>query len=224
VSPEDNPFEEQTLLRVNPETQAREEFKLRPLTLVRDGSRYTPAEDRYVPTVAAPQDAAPQVVREPAVPQTPATPATGVAPESAPPVMPRPAPPGPAPRRPVDLPGVPVAPDEQDPTWFQPPQAPGEVLPGALRGSDDALAHPEREPDPTDHPGERFVPSVIGAQAAPQQPGAQEEHAERVDPAIGEETGQAKPPVAPPEEGEWSWAEEVGSPEAPTHDTTEDGG
>ena len=62
--PEDNPFAEWTLLRVNPDTQAREEFKIRPLTLVPDADRYTPAEDRYVPTLDAPQEAAPAQKQE----------------------------------------------------------------------------------------------------------------------------------------------------------------
>jgi hypothetical protein len=109
-----------------------------------------------------------------------------------------------------------------DASWLRQAAAPGQVLPGQLDGSDDPPPDPANWPVEAQHPEDaRFVPSVVGAQAAPQTPGAQEEHAEAVDPQIGEETGQAKPPEGPPEEGEWAWAEEVGSPEAPVHVETE---
>ena len=218
--PEDNPFEEQTLVRVNPETQAREDFKIRPLTLERDADRYTPAEDRYVPTLVAPEDAAPAQAQEAAIPPpTVAAPGSRGAPTApepppAPPVSV--APPGPNFRQPETPRGMPE-PSEERQSWVQEAEAPGRVLPGRLEGSNEPAPHPERHPDPKPAlPDERFVPSVIGAQAAPQTPGMQEEFAEAVDPRIGEETGQAKPPAGPPEEGEWAWAEEVGDPEAPT--------
>src|SRR5438270_9482660 len=84
--PEDNPFEEQVFIVSNPETGAREEHRVRPLSLMRDGRRYTPAEERYVPPVRAPVEAAPSPVREPAAPEeTATTPATNIAPQASPP-------------------------------------------------------------------------------------------------------------------------------------------
>jgi hypothetical protein len=205
--PQDNPFEEQEFVFINSETQAKEVHKMRPLVLARDDRTYTPAEERYVPTVGVPKEAAPAQTQEPAVPQAAmATPASGAAVEPPPPAVP-PVPPGPVMRQ-----------GAQEPqSWVREPQAPGQVLPGRLDGSDE----PAPEPAPTETAGERFVPSVVGAQAAPPTPG--EEHAQydrpgqggAVDPDIGEETGQAKPPAQPPPEGEYARAEEVGSPNAP---------
>lgn len=218
--PEDNPFEEQVLVLQDPQTGQRQEHKVRPLTLVADARRYTPAEDRYVPTVDVPKEAVPAQTREPAVPPaTMAAPPTGVPVAEPPPPAVAPPRPGPQVRRAEPLSGTPQPEERQ--SWLQEPQAPGEVLPGRLDGSDDVP-----EPPPAERPGpalpdDRFVPSVVGAQAAPQTPGTQEEHAEAVDPAVGEETGQAKPPTGPPEEGEWAWAEEVGAPDAPVHNETE---
>jgi hypothetical protein len=217
--PEDNPFAEWVLLRVNPETQAREEFKIRPLTLVSNSDRYTPAEDRYVPTVDAPQEAAPAQRQEaataPAIVAGPisSAPAAAPAPPPAPPVSEPP--PGPP------LRGTPATPDDTR-SWLATPEAPGQVLSGHLDGSNDVPDRPERAPEPTLAPAERFVPSVIGAQAAPQTPGAGEEFAALVDPEIGEETGRARPPVEDAPAGEYARAEEVGTPDAPTRPTQDE--
>jgi hypothetical protein len=103
-------------------------------------------------------------------------------------------------------------------SWTE-PERPGEVIAGALSGSDDQGAREAHAaPDPTRGPDGRFVPSVVAAQAAPQTPGQVEEHAARVDPRVGEETGAAKPPSQPQPEGEYAQAEEVGSPDAPQAD------
>lgn len=221
---EDNPFEEQTLLLTNPETGQREEYKVRPLTLERDARRYTPSEDRYVPPLV-PQEAVPAQKKESSLPEASATtPAAGIAAQAPPPAVP-PVPPGPQMRRSQESrSSVPQPPPEPE-SWIQDPKVPGEVLPGRLDGSDEGAPDPARQPEPSG-PDERFVPSVVGAQAAPQTPGQSdsEEFAEAVDPAIGEETGRAAAPAGPPEEGEWAWAEEVGAPDAPTHAETEDSG
>jgi hypothetical protein len=216
--PEDNPFEEQTLLLTNPETGSREEFRVRPLSLERDGARYTPAEDRYVPTVGVPKEAVPAQTQERSVPSpTAETPASGAAVQPPPPPA-APLTPGPEMRRAVEpLRGAPAPPPEAPESWVQQPQAPGAVLAGRLNGSNEPAPDPEHAPEPSG-PDERFVPSIVGAQAAPQTPG--EEFAEAVDPAIGEETGQAKPPTQDPPQGEYARAEEVGSPDAPTNDET----
>jgi hypothetical protein len=110
------------------------------------------------------------------------------------------------------------------------PVAPGQVLRGNLGGDDQlspeaqalAAADPVNEPPPS-------APPSIAAQAAPPSPGSappaatvtgttEEEHAGVVDPEVGEETGQAKPPVGDAPEGEFGQAEEVGSPDAPEHE------
>lgn len=209
---EDNPFEEQTFLFINSETQAREEHKIRPLTLARDDRTYTPAEERYVPTLDVPKEAGPAQRQEPSVPTaTVATATSGAAAEPPPPAV-APVPPGPVMRQGPEPPPGPQS-------WVQEAQAPGEVLAGHLDGSDEPAPDPARMPvEATGGPDERFVPSIVGAQAAPQTPG--EEFAEAVDPNIGEETGQAKPPNQPAPEGEYAQAEEVGSPDAPTNDET----
>lgn len=208
--PKDNPFEEQEFVFFNSETQGQEVHKMRPLTLARDDRTYTPAEERYVPTVGVPEGAVPAPRQEPSVPTaTVATP--GAAAEPPPPPVP-PVSPGPVMRQGPEPPPGPQS-------WVQDPQAPGQVLPGSLDGSNEPAPDPARMPvEATGGPDERFVPSIV-AQAAPQTPG--EELAEAVDPRIGEETGQAKPPVQPPPEGEWAWAEEVGDPDAPVHNETE---
>lgn len=228
--PEDNPFEEWTLVRTNPETQATEEYRVRPLTIVKDSDRYVPDGDRYVPTVDAPSDSAPAPTQTQArAPEPVASPAssgstaTAAVPPAPAAVAPQGAPvpglrtaPTPAPRTepPRTLSG-----EESGQSWTAPPEAPGQVLPGALGGENGDVPQEvaTAAPDPTNAPtsDQRFVPSVVGAQAAPQTPGQFEEHAERVDPNVGEETGAARPPVAPPAEGEYASREEVGSPDAP---------
>jgi hypothetical protein len=215
--PEDNPFEEQVFVGVNSETQAREDFVMRPLTLETTSERYVPTE-RYVPVlVDAPPDAAPPVAQTAATAETQApAPATASAGTPVPPPPPAAAPQG----RPT--PAARTEPDEPE-SWVTPPEAPGRILPGTLDGGDGPP--PEvvaaAAPDPTNAPTEagRYVPSV-NAQAAPQTPGS-EEHAAAVDPRIGEETGAARPPAQPQAEGEYAQAEEVGSPDAPRRSNDE---
>jgi hypothetical protein len=225
---EDNPFEEQTLVGVDTETQRRVEYKVRPLTLVED-TRFLPENDRFIPTQVAPEGSSPAAAQEAAkaVAPTPA-PSSAQAATVAPDAAPLPPPPTPVapPVGPVSsgssagLAGIAAEPDgEARESWVQPPEAPGQILDGSLRGSDE-VADAASAPEPTNHPvtetGERFVPSIHSAQSAPQTVGsAEEEHAAAVDPAIGEETGAAKPPSQPAPEGEYAAAEEVGSPDAP---------
>lgn len=240
--PSDNPFEEQTYWRQDPETQRRESFKLRPLTLETDSDRFVPSNERYVPTQDAPQDSSPAVEQQEAKAPSPseAPPSTGSqadAPAPAPeaPVAAQDAP-GPALRTQAGTPateastglsGAQAPPggaerDEAE-SWVQPPERPGEVVAGSLSGADEPPPEEAAEAagDPTDHPqGERHVPVAGQAQAAPQTPGA-EEHA-AVDQDIGEETGAAKPPAQRQPEGEFARAEEVGSPEAPEADDGDD--
>jgi hypothetical protein len=220
--PEDNPFAEQTLILTNPETGARQEYQTRPLTLERDAERYTPAEERYVPTLDAPREAVPAQRKEASVPEEiTLAPRSAVTSDEPPPPTVVPVPPGPAMRRAQGQPtGTPQPPSGEE-SWVREPEAPGEVLPGQLDGSDEAPPDPTRWPEPSG-PDERFVPSVVGAQAAPQTPGSMEEHAKAVDPDIGEETGQAKPPAQPPPEGEYAQAEEVGSPDAPSGEVNDE--
>ena len=202
--PEDNPFEEQVFIGVNPETQAREDFVMRPLTLERTTERYVPT-DRYVPHMSeAPGDVVPPIRQTVATPQAaaPAPPTTAAGTEP-----PAPAPPA-APQGPTPPPRDVV---DEVRSWTEPPEAPGRVLAGSLRGDDGPPLDAALAADATNAPAERYVPPP---QAAPQMAGA-EEHAQVVDPLIGEETGQAQPPVAAAPQGEYARAEEVGSPDAP---------
>lgn len=186
--PANNPFEEQMMVRPNPDTGEIEEVRLRPVTLVSDEERYVPSQDRYVPT-GVDQSAAlppsPEVLAreqhersQPAGQPPPASAAPVVA---APPVQSG----GAASPPPAAAPGEPDAPE----SWNVPPEAPGQVLAGSLAGGDveDEVAAAQ--------------PPSVHAQAAPQTPGA-----------VPEETGAAKPPAGPPPEGEYARAEEVGSP------------
>lgn len=122
---------------------------------------------------------------------------------------------------PVATPGDgPPPPAPEATSWTDPPPAPGEVLAGSLAGSDEPSpqAQAEAAPDPTEPPAEAVAPPQAPVPAPPPTaPAADvgEETASAVDPAVGEETGQAKPPSGPAVEGEFAAAEEVGSPEAP---------
>jgi hypothetical protein len=233
--PEDNPFEEQVFVKVNPETGTREEYKMRPLTLVSTDARYVPTNERYVPTQDGSEDAAPPVARTQATTsvEAPSPASTGALPTEAPPAAaPAPAAPVPAPRtQPVS--GPPPAPvtsasgqrvdgvtheegAAERESWIVEPEAPGRVIAGQLGGDDNGTGA-DAAGEPTDAPpaADRYVPPVTQG-AAPQQPGGvPEEHAEAVDPRIGEETGAARPPAAPAPQGEYASHEEVGSPAAP---------
>lgn len=175
-----------------------------------------------VSTQEAPPEAGPLSTGSPA-PSEGAPPAPPVAPQAAPvpPVRSEPpATPATAPAQGLAGSAGPpsdssVEADAEAQSWAAEPEAPGQVLAGALGGSDDV---PQVAGDPTlPQPGDGVQ---APAQAAPQQPGAvpaaEEEHAARVDPSVGEETGQARPPTGEPPEGEYARAEEVGSPDAPT--------
>lgn len=184
-------------------------------------------------------DGSPAVVHSPATEPTPvaapqttgstadAPPTTAPPPAAfaaaAPPVRhePRPTPP----QDPQALSGRPGAAesDEERASWTEPPERPGEVLSGSLGGTDEP-APGVVSGDPTaPQPGD--APNVV-PQAAPMPPGAsteryvptppEEEHAARVDPRVGEETGRAALPNQRQPEGEYARAEEVGSPDAPT--------
>lgn len=237
--PADNSFEEQVFMRQNPDTQRQEEFRMRPLTLERDADRFVPSNDRYVPTVDAPEGSAPPVERTAAAAPPPVAGPPSSGSSAATPQAPAPVPdtsqeaPTPALRRErvagaarvaqeglagSRMPAGGDADEAEAQSWVEPPEAPGQVLSRPLAGEDGPAPEEgaEAAPDPTDHPQERFVPVAGQAQAAPQTPGAvEEEHAREVDPEIGEETGRAKPPNQPPPEGEFGRAEEVGSPDAP---------
>lgn len=213
---------------------------MRPLTLEATDSRYVPTNDRYVPTQVQPDDAQPAARTEKAtVAEAPAPPAASSQP-TAPPAAPPDALPAaaPAPRvQPVS--GPPVAPvtsasgqrvegddraaesegDERE-SWIVPPEAPGRVLSGQLGGDDNGTGADAPEPTNAPTEAERYVPPVTQG-AAPQQPGGMEEHAEAVDPRIGEETGAAQPPARPQPQGEYARHEEVGSPDAPRADEEE---
>lgn len=272
---EDNPFEERTYVLQNPETGRREEHKFRPLTIVGDGERYVPTQDRYVPpqlneaegrvlsTAAAHgeepgnvshgsavAERAAQVEQQgtedrtapvrpvsqaPAadVPPVPGPPSTG----SPDPSQGAPPPPPAAPQAAAPVPPLrsdPATPtratpqeglagmsglessgesaEEQPAPLYTEPEAPGRVLGGSLAGSDEPGPEAPQDDLTFAQPGDAVQ---ARAQAAPQQPGADEEHAQAVDPSIGEETGQARPPQGAAAEGEFAFREEVGSPEAP---------
>jgi hypothetical protein len=265
--PKDNPFEEQEFIGID-SNGARKMFKMRPLTLVSDDSRYVPSNGRYVPifeqdgavpAMAAARSAEPgpistaaalrsaEIVAEagpsavPTQARPPATEAPGVvAPTEPPPTPPVATPPSPA----NQLGGEPPAISEPEPqSWVQEPVAPGQVLAGALSGSDEPaadLAAESAPPAPADHPmPAQAVPTAPGGnpdapgptpdaafptapppgELSPLSPEAlaaiAEEQAAAVDPQVGEETGAAKPPASAPPEGEFAQAEEVGSPDAP---------
>lgn len=216
--PEDSPFAEQVFIRVNPETQAREEFSMRPLTLVEDTSAYgAPDVGRYVPGVSdVPEDASPAVEHTKA--QTPeaaaAPPSTG---SSASTELPPAAPPIGASSSPAQRQGIDPAPAalagqggaEERESWVEPPEAPGRVLEGSLGGTDEAA------PGPSEESTDRTPPVAGQAQAVATAPGGLPEEHAAVDPQVGEETGAAKPPAQPAPQGEYARAEEVGSPDAP---------
>jgi hypothetical protein len=255
--PKDNPFEEQEFIGID-SNGARKPFRMRPLTLVSDESRFVPSQERYVPildeasgrvaaTAAARADS-PGAVTEAAAARTAEIVAEGQpvlassaeppAPESAPqagtasltsetPPAAPPEPVPPAPAGPSDaLQGETPAGGDEPVSWTEPSPHAGQVVPGQLGGSD--------EPGPegaADTPSPEGTAAPVPAQGVPTAPGGApraelpdevksdigEEHAAAVDPAIGEETGQAKPPEGDAPEGEFAQAEEVGSPDAPTH-------
>lgn len=239
--PEDNPFNERTYVVVDPTTGQRTEVKLRPLTLVSDRTRDIFSSDRYVPGITDDQTAkaqaraaategtdAPrtamtaaaenQVLASPKMRQgidLPPEVASAVPPSTGAPAPAAPAAPTPSAQPPStgSLAGSEGTNTEVSGSWTDPPEAPGKVLPGNLSG-DEGVKRPQgdpTEPQPGDKPQRRV-------QAAPQTVGAakgEEEHAQAVDPKVGEETGAAQPPRQPPEEGEYAQAEEVGTPEAP---------
>lgn len=153
----------------------------------------------------------------------PAPKSTGAppAPQTAPPAAPAPGPVPPVAGQQLEgRSDGPSEPDEPE-SWTEPPEAPGQVLPGSL-GGDDGIGEDQGDPtEPKPGDGPRNVP-----QAVPETVGAQlgaEEHAQRVDPKVGEETGAAKPPAQPQPEGEFASREEVGSPDAPeAHEDDDD--
>lgn len=166
---------------------------------------------------------------EGALPTPPTVPPTAVVP----PVRQEPAPQGAAPQTGLAGTGGPpsdrsAAATEEGQSWVQEPEAPGQVLSGALGGSDEGAA--DQAADPTQPQAADQVQNR--PQAAPQTPGGtdvgeryvpgQEEHAARVDPQVGEETGQAAAPSGPATEGEFARAEEVGSPDAPAAEGNDD--
>lgn len=262
---EDNPFEAQDFVFIEPENGSRIVRKMRPLVLASDEPASVPALDRYVPGVNDPvanvarheeiqaaaksdrpenisvgdavaqrtaevlADASPPVRHERAPADEPvgAPPSTGSTAHEPPPPAPS-APhvasppartePRPQPRTEVaqTLSGQGTGSDggEVAQSWIEEPEAPGRVLSGALEGDN---AGTGSDGDPTlPQPGDqvREVP-----QAAVQTPGAvEEEHAERVDPRVGEETGQARRPTGEQAQGEYASREEVGSPDAPAAD------
>lgn len=280
--PEDNPFEEQVYLMQDPETQARREYRMRPITLISEGEEYVPAQDRYVPheanafksqaevtaantgaqpgnvtvgdavarrTAELERDASPPIAAPPrmdprAAPAPPSTGSMADAPPStepeppaftqaAPPVRqePRPEPPQ-APQALAGRPGAADAGEEERQSWTEPPERPGEVLSGSLAGTDEPAPGAPAQDAAAPVAGDAPNPVV---QAAPMPPGAMppegaeryvptppEEHAQAVDPQVGEETGAAKPPTQVAPQGEYARAEEVGSPGAPAAAADED--
>jgi hypothetical protein len=137
--PEDNPFAEQTLILTNPETGARQEYTTRPLTLEHDARRYTPAEERYVPTVDVPKEAVPAQRQEASVPEEiTLAPRPGVTSAELPPPTVAPVSPGPAMRRAQGQPtGTPQPPSGQAKPPAQPPPE-GEYAQAEEVGSPDA--------------------------------------------------------------------------------------
>lgn len=225
--PEDNPFEEQTFLVFDPEQGRHREVQIRPLTLA-DEARHVP-DERYVPTSAEAQAIEGGISRPvartsaaadiaPAAPPSTGSTAAQEVPPAPPAAVAAQTRPAPAPRS--DRAPAAVGEAEEAESWVTDPEAPGQVLAGALAG-DDKPPVDKSVPDATEHPGAGHVPTAGQAQAAPQTPGGAEEHAARVDPEVGEETGAAKPPAEPQPEGEYARAEEVGSPDAPVSNNDE---
>lgn len=103
-------------------------------------------------------------------------------------------------------------------SWTGEPEAPGQVLSGSLSGSDEPAPGPTASdptmPQPGDTVAQHGPPNAtVTPPGAVPQPRT-EEHAQAVDPAVGEETGQARPPAGAAPEGEYASREEVGSPDA----------
>lgn len=253
--PEDNPFEEQTFIGIN-EAGQREEFRMRPLVPADTDPRYVPTQERYVPpspstpaeaavhanaaardqTVTTPEQAA----REAAIRAEP--PAQGALDASRPQgvAVPAAGSPGPPSTGSQALQGAAAASEaDERKSWTEPPPAPGQIISGALRGSNEPppQAAAQAAPDPTSAPAGAAPPPQPPAPPAPPpappmserelageppSPPA-EEHAEAVDLRVGEETGAARPPQGAPVEGEFARAEEVGSPDAPAQQETDTG-
>jgi hypothetical protein len=252
--PQDNPFLEREYVVSDPATGARRTVKMRPIELVSSRTKDMYASDRYVPGITDENEAralgeraaregtdAPmtaertrreqEVLGSPEMRQahedptqlkpTPKSTGAPPPPETAPPTVPAASPVPPVAGQLEGRPGAADSTEEAE-SWVEPPEAPGEVLQGSL-GGDEGPGEDQGDPtlpQPGDavHATPQAVPETVGAQL-----GA-EEHAKRVDPSVGEETGAAKPPAEPQPEGEYASAEEVGSPGAPEADDDDSAG
>lgn len=192
----DNPFIEQTLQRVNPENGELEDWTVVPLTMISE-ERYVPADARPIPATMSDHHAL-HSAAEAARGDEPTTVTDG--------------------RPTVESTTAAVMDREQER-----PTEPEEMVPEAPQPDPPAPPVQEAPVTPTEPTPE---PPVLTPQGppppvAPQSPTPPEETA-KVDPQVGEETGQATPPQPPPSQGEYQAGEEVGTPvepQPPTDDT-----
>lgn len=186
--PEDNPFVEQTFIGVD-ENGQRQEFQMAPLVPADTDPRYVPTQDRYVPpppsTPAESLAHAEAGARSDAVVTSREAAAAEERVLAAPPVQGAVAgsvPLSEAERTPAGPPqpsttgstaGQPSPSGSQEPvrtSWTEPPPAPGQVLSGNLRGSDEPSPQEQaaQAPDPTTAPEE--ASPAVAQPPAPQQP------------------------------------------------------
>ncbi len=196
----DNPFIPQVWPVEDPETGMTTMVTITPLTLLDEG-RFVPAQERFIPGVAA---QGVRGVREAQLAATGPQPVVVSTPDGA--ANDREA----AVR--ADPPAVPAIPaaaaraaaaaDEE--------RKRQEAAQEAAQGS----PPPQREVKTMPEPEETPVP--VPAPVSPDSPGVRvgDETAEKVDHAVGEETGAAPPPTGEPPEGSYIASEEVGTPQA----------
>lgn len=212
----DNPFIAQMWPVANPETGEVTMTEITPLTPVAEG-RFVPAQERYVPSAAA---AGARGLNQAQVAATGPEPAaisaddgsaarreaeviaagTGVRPNH----------PAPAPAIPAAAAKAAAAAKEE--------RARQEAAQEAAQGAPtpDPWTPPVQEPSaPPATPDDPSTPTFNEATQDFAPPAVEgEEHAAKVDTAVGEETGAAPPPTGEPTVGSYTASEEVGTPEA----------
>lgn len=174
--PEDNPFEEREFRAINMETGRPVIQKIRPITLVSEASQSMYGSNRYVPGVTDGDNTEKPTIDNTATEREAASQVTAAAAARA------------------------AAIEQEallDGSWTS-PEAPGEVLPGSLGGSDEPAHAAPLAGSPAPPPQQPVNPPVTHAEPA-------EETA-----ALGDETGSLTNGHAEVE-GEYGQAEEVGT-------------
>ncbi len=206
----DNPFIAQMWPVADPETGEVKMVEITPLTPVAEG-RFVPAQERFIPGAAAATFTGAQALSAAQVAATGPEPAVPTD-ES-----------GSAARREAEV----VAADAAVRPNHPPPAIPAAAARAAAAAEEErvrqeaaqtaAQGTPTRDPwsPPAQEPSVPPVPPQEPSMQTLSPPAAVgEEHAAKVDPAVGEETGAAPPPTGEPAEGSYTASEEVGTPQA----------